>query len=181
MRRGLLVLGMVVALTTVLITQSAAAHAEALQQTVIDFSEDPTGSKPDGWTSADSDVAHFWDSIGADLDVSDYAHQSFGNALGVFGDDPSGLRIRFDVEICEISLSFGNDDPGFSNPGDEAVLRGYVDGVVVAETRVELNRNDDMDQTISLSGVTFNGAGFLYDVTTSGLIEIVDDITFTPC
>jgi hypothetical protein len=33
-------------------------------ETVITFQNDPIGSKPDGFTSADSAIAHFYDSKG---------------------------------------------------------------------------------------------------------------------
>jgi hypothetical protein len=44
-----------------------------------------------------------------------------------------------------------------------------------------MNRDDIMNQSISISGLMFDRATFFYDVTgVAGLIEIVDNIQFTP-
>jgi hypothetical protein len=149
----------------------------------ITFENDPPGLKPNGWQSADSDVTFFTDSQGADLEVSDWWHQSHGQALGVFHDDPSYLIMDFGVPMRSISLAFGNDDPGWSNPGDEAVLTVFDGASQVGQEKVVMNRNDDMDQTISYSGACFDKATFFYDVTAwaPGLIEIVDDIVLEEC
>ena len=105
-------------------------------------------------------------------------NQSDGQGLGVFGDDESELILDFAVTVDALSLEFGNDDPGFSNSGDLAVLTVFDGAVQVGQTSVVLNRNDILDQTISFSGVQFNKATFFFDVTTNGLIEIVDNIEF---
>ena len=153
------------------------AHAD-----FIDFESDPLGSVPNGWTSVDSALVHFTDSNGADNLLADYGHQSFGQALGTLDDwDDSWLIMDFDVPVLELSLWFGNDDPVFSNPGDMAVLTAFSGAVQVGQTTVVMNRNDDMDQTIGISGVTFDSATFYYAVDPNvGLIEIVDNINFTP-
>jgi hypothetical protein len=88
-----------------------------------------------------------------------------------------------DVPACAISVDFGNDDPAFSNPGDEAVLTVFDGATQVGQVSVVMNRNDTMDQTISISllgsGVFFDRATLLYDVTTVGLIEMLDNIVIT--
>ncbi len=149
---------------------------------LIDFESDPTGAVPNGFSSDDSSITHFSDSDGADLQLGDFTPQSDGIGLVVGSDDASELVIDFDVPIAMISLWFGNDDPDWSNPGDEAVLKAFSGGAMVAEVRVVMNRNDIMDQSISFSGQCFDQATFLFDVTTgTGLIEIVDNIEIVPC
>jgi hypothetical protein len=51
-----------------------------------------------------------------------FGSQGDGNSLAIFGDDSSALIIDFDVYINSLAVDFGNDDPGFSSPGDLAVL-----------------------------------------------------------
>ena len=159
-----------------------AGFAGSAQAILIDFESDPLGPVPNGWTSADSALVHFTDSNGADNVLADYGHQSFGQALATFDDwDDSWLIMDFDVPVLELSLWFGNDDPTGSNPGDLAVLTVFSGAVQVGQTTVVMNRNDDMDQSIGISGVVFDSATFYYDVTSDfGLIEVVDDIDFTP-
>jgi hypothetical protein len=97
--------------------------------------------------------------------------------------------MNFATLVSSLSLDFGNDDPSFTSPGDLGVLKTYVGATLVGQTSVVLNRNDLSDQTISIAGVPFNRATFAYtnpsgSPTTmgafTGLIEIVDNIRFTP-
>ena len=150
------------------------------QTFTIDFESDAPGAVPNGFISVDSPLVSFTDSMGADLQIGDYGVQSNGQAMAVFFDDPSFLRMDFSVPMQSITLSFGNDDPGFSAPGDEAELRIFNGATLVQSVRVVMNRNDLMDQTIGFSGAPFDRAEFFYDVTGVGLIEIVDDIILTP-
>jgi hypothetical protein len=147
---------------------------------IINFESDSSGDKPNGWQSVDSSLVSFFDSMGADLEIDNYPDsQSYGQALAVLGADPSYLIMKFAVSINTLSLEFGNDDPGLTNPGDEAILTAYMDNVFVGERRVFMNCDDIMNQTISISGVVFNQANFLCNTTrTYGLPEIVDNIQF---
>jgi hypothetical protein len=145
---------------------------------VIDFESDATGAKPNGWQSDDSALVSFSDSMGANLGVGDYGSQSHGQALAVNGDDASYLIMDFASPVSFLSLEFGNDDPGYSTAGDEAVLTAFLGAVQVGQTSVVMNRDDIMNQSITVSGVTFDRATFFYDVTGVGLIEIVDNIQF---
>ena len=154
------------------------------QADLIDFESDATGAKPNGWTSADSAIAHFTDSIGAGLDVQNFGNQSNGQGLAVYGDDPSVLIIDFDVLVRDITLWFGNDDPGWAQTGDVALLTLFSGGGQVGQTSVLLNLNDVMDQSISILGVCFDQATFAYadpQFNPINLIEVVDDISFTQC
>ncbi len=145
---------------------------------MINFESDSTGFVPNGFVSNDSSLVSFTDSMGAELEISNFGNQSDGNALAVRGDDSSFLIMDFTTLVESLSLDFGNDDPGFSNAGDNAVLTLFNGATQVGQVSVEMNRNDLMDQTISFSGAQFDRAEFLYDVTTNGLIEIVDNIQF---
>lgn len=149
---------------------------------VIDFESDTTGAKPNGWMSVDSSLVSFTDSVGADLNVADYGNQSQGQALAVNTDyDDSWLIMDFAVLVNSLSLDFGNDDPGWSAPGDQAVLTAFLGGVQVGQTSVVMNRDDIMNQSISIAGVDFDQATFYYAVDPGlGLIEIVDNIQFEP-
>jgi hypothetical protein len=166
-------------LGTVCVLISITLMGFAQATTTINFESDPTGPKPNGWSSVDSPLLSFTDSIGANLDVYDYGHQSHGKALACNPDgDNSYLIMDFAPLANSVQLDFGNDDPGWSNPGDLAVLTAYLGGVQVAQNSVVMNRDDIMNQSISISGVIFDRATFEYQVTawSPGLIEVVDDI-----
>jgi len=112
--------------------------------------------------------------------VYDYGWQSHGQALSVHTDyDDSWLIMDFSMLATSLQLEFGNDDPGWSNPGDLAILTAFLGVSQVGQTSVVMNRNDNMDQSISISGVSFDRATFYYAVDPSlGLTEVVDNIEF---
>jgi len=105
-----------------------------------------------GWTYSTSEEVHFSDSEGQDLYVDDFFHQSDGLALKVGDDDSSALEMEFDISMREMGLAFGNDAPDYTDPGDEAVLTVFRGGAQVGQVSKEMNRNDDKDQRIALSG-----------------------------
>jgi hypothetical protein len=150
-------------------------HARAV---TIDFTGEAPGNKPNGYTIG---IASFFDTLGANLQLADWGNQSIGNGLAVFSDDPSRLQINFSSNIVGLSLSFGNDDACCSQPGDVAILEGFLAGTLMATAVVPMNRNDLMDQSIAIGG-TFDQAFFYYANGTTrtpiNLIEIVDNITF---
>jgi Ca2+-binding RTX toxin-like protein len=148
----------------------------------ITFTRDSEGFKDDGFTSAHNTVTHFSDSMGEDLFVGDFGHQSIGEAIRSGDDDPSRLVMAFDVPMRRIRLAFGNDDDGFSDPGDVGLLTVYRGGSRVGRSSTRMNRNDEMDQTVAVGGVTFRRAEFVYaDGTTPiNLEEIVDNIQLSP-
>lgn len=157
---------------------------------VVDFENDPTGSVPNGFVSADSPLVSFSDTLGADLFIDDFNNQGDGQSLAVFGDDESALEMNFFEPMKSLSLDFGNDDPEFSSSGDTAELTLFLGGNQVGFVSVLLNRDDIMNQTISFTasgpGEYFDMATFFYNVAvptpfgTSGLAEIVDNIEFHP-
>jgi hypothetical protein len=160
----------------------------------IGFETDSTGFKPDGFTSNDCAWVSF---VGlADpvlggagrLLVDDFGLQSNGNGLAALGPlsggGASALVINFAQPTAFVEFWFGNDDPGWSVPGDFAELECFDAGAVsVALTTVVLNRNDELDQAISISANTLPAVGsfvscrFFYNVQRPGLAEVVDDIT----
>lgn len=151
----------------------------------ITFESDTTGAKPNGFVSVDSSAVHFTDTNGANLSIGDFNIQSHGQALEVGTDnDNSDVRIAFDRPTTRVSLAFGNDEPTLTSPGDEAVLRAFRGSTPVGESRVVMNRNDAMDQTISFGsgdGPLFTRVVFTLDASRAGgIIEVIDDIVVAP-
>lgn len=163
-----------IGLALALATASLAASAD-----VITFSDVPIGGIPNGYTI---NGVQLYDTEGEDLEVGAYEVEANGqNALGIFGDDPSMLRILFPQTYNFLALDFGNDDPDYTQPGDLALLTLFLGDVQVGQTSVVLNRDDLLNQTISLSGIVFDSAVFGY--TNAALVpleltEVVDNITY---
>jgi hypothetical protein len=168
----------IVGLAVIVLVGAYGPVAEAI---LINFESDTPGWKPNGFTSVDSPLVHFSDSSGSDLQVGDF-YEAHGRGLGVWWDDPSFLIMDFDVPMTSISLDFGNDDPRWVKPGDQAILTLFMGALQVGQPTVVMNRDDMMNQSISFSGTAFDQATFFYDITTppAGLIEVVDDIQLTP-
>ena len=172
----------------VALVATAAANAAPI---VVDFNSDASGSRPNGFVSNSSPFVSFSDTVGSGLQVSNFGSQSNNSqALAVFDDFDGGiLQMNFTQFFNTLSLAFGNDDPGFSNAGDLAVLTLFNGATQVGQVTVVMNRNDIMDQTISYHGNAFTRATFAYTnaagvpftgggATNTGLIEIVDNIAF---
>lgn len=105
--------------------------------------------------------------------------------------DGSKLQIDFTVPVTALSLWYGNDDPGWALPTDLAWLEIWNGGTLVTTLNVPLNLDDVMNQSIGYSGGPFDRAFFWYGDATGapftggghlgpGLIEIVDQIEYTP-
>jgi len=151
------------------------------QADFIDFESDPIGPKPQGWASADSAICHF-SSQTANLRLDNWTPQSDGKGLASFGS--AGMLMEFDVDVIDISLEFGNDDPGIAGPGSLVWLTLFLDAAQVAQTTVVMNLDDIMNQTISIFDICFDEAVVLYtdpNGTPSTLAELVDNISFTEC
>jgi hypothetical protein len=163
------------------VLSTVGAIAQPGHAAVVNFENDPAGSKANGFVSVDSPLVSFTDSIGSDLNISNYAPQSIGNGLAVPGDDASSLIMDFSASVSDLSLVFGNDDPGFTSPGDLARLQIFNGLTLLNTVDVLMNRDDIANQTISFAGSAFNRATFTF-VNSSGspinLIEIVDNVTF---
>jgi Ca2+-binding RTX toxin-like protein len=177
MRLALLALGL-----TLIFPSIAQALPSSVKSPVIRFERDAEGNKPNGFTSADSSITHFSDSIGSNLDLYDANVESDGFAISSHPDDGSKLIISFDVPIKKLSLLFGNDHPSVIEPGDVGRLDVFKGGVLVDSAEVVANDNDAGDQTVAVKGVTFKRAEFYYarGDTPLNLIEVVDNIRFSP-
>ena len=96
--------------------------------------------------------------------------------MGVFGAD-TGVSLDFSVYVDYLSLVFGNDDPSF--PETTAVLTLFNDALQVGLVELVYNKNDIADETIIASGFgSFNRATFIYETGTTGLAEVIDNVTF---
>jgi len=167
--------------STLVLIVAAAASAGNLYY--IDFENDTAGWKANGWQSADSNLVSFFDSVGQNLDVGDYQWQSHGQALAVFDDyDSSRLIMTFATPCTILNLEFGNDDPGWTSPGDYALLTIFRNNVQVGQAQVIMNRDDKMNQSIGIGGPAFDKAEFEYIVVSNqgGMIEVVDNIAICP-
>ncbi len=157
----------------------ATAFAAPALATTIDFEDQSSGGKPNGYTVAG---VTFTDTMGANLSVQNGGAQTNGLSLIISGDDVSRLQMDFATNATDISMTFGNDDPGYTSATDQAWLTLWLGGIQVSATSVTLNRNDVMDQSIGINGVTFDQAFFWYGNASGapiGLIEAVDNITFS--
>ena len=158
-----------------------ARGVSAVGPSIIGFESDGATVKAEPFTSVDNPTVHFADRIGAELEVADFGVQSNGNGLAVRIDDASRLIVLFDVPTTKLALAFGNDQPGFTAPGDTATLTVYRNGKKVKTVHVVMNLDDIMNQVVQYSGATpVDKAVFGYDRagTAINLIEIVDDLAF---
>lgn len=171
---------------TVLAAPAASIPSLARKPTVkaptLKFQRDPSGAVPNGFTSLESTVAHFTDSSGADLELTDVTPESIGRGMRVLVDDASMLIIDFDVPVMRVSLTFGNDDPDSTQAGDVAVLEVFRRGEEVKSTSVVMNRNDIGDQRIGIRGSIHRRAVFFFGRAGApiDLIEVIDYFAFSP-
>jgi Ca2+-binding RTX toxin-like protein len=184
MKKVLTISAAVLALTAGGLVSAGSASAAVATPFTVNFSGDPSGAKLNGFQSALRPQVSFYDTLGADLHVANFAGQSHGQGLGVYGDDASALEIRLSAPTNALSLAFGNDDPSVVNSSDKAELKLYRNSTLISQVDVNVNANDIMDQTIAYAGQGLvNRATFQY-VDALGdpknLIEIVDDITVNP-
>lgn len=152
---------------------------------VIDFEADTTGAKPNGFSAAGFPGVTFSDTLGAGLQVFTGLPVECGNAankcLTVFSDDTSGLRINFAASVNMLALDFGNDQNGFVLAGDLGLLTVFLGGIQVGQASTVVNLDDIMNQSVGISGVTFDSATFFYTDPSGNprnLIEVVDNITY---
>ncbi|MDZ4371993.1 MAG: PEPxxWA-CTERM sorting domain-containing protein [Phenylobacterium sp.] len=178
-------------LATLSAAAALAAFAPAQAVTVIDFEGDVVGTVTEGFISSGFPELVFYSDLGAGLEIGDFGEQSDGKALAA-RPDANGNFIRgefTDGAHSMLSMTFGNDDPFFTNPGDRAVLTVFLGGALVGQTFVILNRNDTMDQTIGFNFGPFDSFTFAYTNPAGapftggggvsvGLIEMIDNITF---
>ncbi len=154
----------------------AAAFSASAATIVVDFNSDPAPVNVlNGFTSVDSSLIHFSDTMGDELIVLEFEGS---NALATFFDDDSGLRIDFEFVASALSMDFGNT--ALADIGDTAVLTLLLGDFEVDSTTVALN---SIDQTISYQdGFLFDSAIFRYVLVDGDRpgIEVVDNIRVTP-
>ena len=169
---------------------AAVAAAPAQASTLIDFEDQTPGGVANGTTIGG---ITFGTASGSGLQIGNYGSQGSGNySLGIFGDgDGNYLTGTILGGATAITLDFGNDDPGYTNPGDLATLQIFSGGLLLDTVTMVLNRDDIMNQTIGYSGAMFDSFTFGYTdaqgayftggggTAATGLIEIVDNITYT--
>jgi hypothetical protein len=147
----------------------------------ITFDADTPGAVANGFSSVESPLVRFSDTLGDFLFVADISPQTHGQGLVDFDPNPTAIRMDFASPMTSLQLAFGNDDSCCSSAGDRAWL-AIFDGITpVGVTSVVMNRDDVMNQTISFAGAPFNAALFWYgDPTTRvlALAPVIDDITF---
>lgn len=177
-------------LATVAVAAVFTSFGTAQALTVIDFEGGPTGVQPEGFFATGFPELTFFSDVGAGLELATIP-EGDGNSLLVRSDTNGNfLKGVFNDGLHNfISLTFGNDDPAFTNAGDSAVLRLFNGATLVGVTQVVMNRNDLMDQTIGFAFGPFNNFTLAYTNPAGsaftgggganvGLIEVVDNITF---
>jgi hypothetical protein len=156
----------------VLLLSFTGAHA-----TTIDFSSDFTGTFFDGFRSVDAPDVLFLPLVGNTLTVSGLEGAPAPALVSFAG----GVLIEFDNTADSLAMDFGNDELGLGSIGDLAILQVFRDGNLVGTSSLAMNFNDLIDQTISITGVTFDSA--IIDYTTPagdpiGLARVIDNIVF---
>jgi len=168
----------------ILIALAVGAAGASAAPILVTFDSDTLSLPRDnGFTSSDSALIHFSDTVGADLFVVNYPIETAGsNGLAVLRHrDDSALLMEFDFRAVALSIDLGNDNPDFSQAGDAAVLTVFLGGSQVGQVSLALNRNSAMDQTILFEGTRFDSATLKYDVNPAlGLTEVVDNVLATP-
>ena len=156
----------------------AAAKADT-----ITFELDPVQTQlPNGFRSAESSILRFSSNLTNVLHIHPASFGSgemvFFGTRGLAIEADQGVFMDFDVPVSSLSLWFGNDSFGDTEPGNTAILRVFLDNVFVGESLVLLNRDGIINQQISFSGAVFNRATFTFSITE--VVKTVDNIEFTP-
>ncbi len=162
----------------------ALVAAAGVASAQVDFETDPSGGVANGFVSDDDANIMFSDTLGADLNISNFGVQGLGNqSLAVYGDDASRLRMDFGTNVSDITVTFGNDDSGFLGGFSPwAWIVGYNNNVQVDIAGFQSNGDDVMNQSISLANGNFDRVEFYYGDASGievSLIEIVDNISTT--
>ena len=155
----------------------ASAKADA-----ITFEFDPVQTQlPNGFRSVESSILRFSSNLTNVLHIHPASFGSgemvFFGTRGLAIEADRGVFMDFDVPVTSLSLWFGNDSFGDTEPGDTAILRVFFDDEFVEEVVVALNRDGIINQQISFSGAAFNRATFTF--STLNVVKTVDNIEFT--
>ena len=149
----------------------------------VTFEFDPIQTQlPNGFRSVQSSILRFSSNLNSVLHIHPASFGSgemvFFGTRGLAIEADRGVFLDFDVPVTSLSLWFGNDSFGDTEPGESAILRVFFDDEFVEEVFVPLNRDGIINQQISFSGATFNRAVFTFSI--GGVVKTVDNIEFTP-
>ena len=151
---------------------------------IITFTLDAPGPRTGDFTSLSSPDVVFQNTGGTGLQILDATALGVaGNGLATTQQDDSGIRMLFSGPMSAVSVTFGNDDAGYSLDGDKAWLVLFNLGASVATVSVDLNRNSLVDQTISYAGpFTFTQAELYYGAPSGAGnfdLEVISSLSFT--
>jgi Ca2+-binding RTX toxin-like protein len=174
----------VLTLTAGGLVSPGAASAAVAGPIVANFTNDFGGGHPNGFQSVGAPHVFFYDTMGADLYVGDFAAMSHGKGLLLNDVDGGAIEIKLTAPTNAISLAFGDDSTSM-DPTDQAELKVYRGSTLVSQVDVSVNANETMDQTIGVSGQgLFNRATFRYvdllGAGKTGFGQIIDDVTVSP-
>jgi hypothetical protein len=166
-------------LTLALFTMLLMANAGSAATILVNFDSDVVVNPLNGFASVDSPDITFSDTIGENLVIVNAPVITGGsNALAVFFDDASALRIDFSFVASDVQLLFGNDNPAFLGAGDVFELVAFLGAAPVGvPVTVVPNFNSIVDDPIGFSGMLFDAVELRY--TGAGTIEIIDNLMVT--
>lgn len=150
--------------------------------TTITFDADSPGPKPDGFSSVDSPLVTFTDTLGGVLFVASTSPDTPGRQLIDFNHDPTALRMDFASPVTSLQFSFSNNDACCLSPGDSGFLAVFNGLTFVGTTSTAMDTADGTNQTIAFTGGPFTSALFWYGASTTRVLPftpIIDDVTFT--
>lgn len=151
----------------------------------ITFNNDSPGPRPSGFQSVDSPIVTFSNPDGTFFVATFSTFQSTSNALSTEGNGTGFIVMNFSVPVTSLSLDFGHNVAQINpNLTATATLALFLNGVPVGQTSFSTDNDLLVDQVISFStGQLFNTAVFsvvAHDVNDFGILEVVDNVTFTP-
>ena len=171
------------AMALVPIALAIGAMSASAAPILVTFDNDPVDIPGNYFTSQDSSLIHFVDTVigspqGGEMSIFSAPFTNNSNALAIgFDDDDSELRIVLDILATSISMDLYFGDRYVPLPGDAAVLTAYREGAPVG-TPVSA---DLLAQGILFDGVVFDEVvvGFVVGKP-GGLTEFVDNVNVTP-
>jgi len=160
----------------------------------INFEPDGVGTKPNtGWQSSQSSDVTFRvhdeltggacaaSNLSSGCELHVYNWGVTGHAVsGGYGDIRYSLDMIFNGAVNQVSFMFGGDDRilYLASGSFNAVLTLFNDAVQVAQVTQAANGNDEIDQTMSYSGLSFNRANFRY-FASAATSETIDNLAYT--
>lgn len=159
----------------------------------ITFEPDAVGAKPTtGWQSSQSSDVTFrvYDSVlggtcdhatNFSCDLQVYEWGATHHALStVWGNTRYSMEMVFNSAVNQISFMFGGDDRILYQAAGpfNGVLTLFNDAVQLTQISMVVNGNDEIDQTMSYAGSSFNRAIFSYNAN-GATSETIDNLTYT--